>query len=39
MSKERIHRVLVMEKGKVLGIITSLDLLGHFPGAAKAKKR
>jgi len=37
MSKERIHRVLVTEKGKVLGIITSLDLLRHFPAAAKGK--
>lgn len=31
MSRERIHRVPVMEGGKVVGIITALDLLAHFP--------
>lgn len=31
MAEERIHRVLVTEKGKLVGIITSLDLLGRFP--------
>ncbi len=37
MAKERIHRVLVTEKGRILGIITSLDLLGHFPGGPKGR--
>jgi CBS domain-containing protein len=32
MSQDRVHRVLVVEKGKLRGIITSLDLLAHFPG-------
>lgn len=31
MSDERIHRVLVVEKGQLVGIITSLDVLAHFP--------
>ena len=46
MAKERIHRVLVVEKARLVGIITSLDLLGHFAaegrgraGAAKAKAK
>jgi CBS domain-containing protein len=30
MSSNRIHRLIVVEQGKVLGIITSLDLLDHF---------
>jgi CBS domain-containing protein len=30
MSQERIHRVPVMDGGKVVGIITSLDLLSEF---------
>jgi CBS domain-containing protein len=37
MAKERIHRVLVVREGRILGIITSLDLLGHFPRAAAGK--
>jgi CBS domain-containing protein len=32
MALDRVHRVLVVEKGKLKGIITSLDLLAHFPG-------
>ncbi|MAG58155.1 MAG: hypothetical protein CMJ83_17860 [Planctomycetes bacterium] len=32
MNRERIHRVPVVEDGKLVGIITSLDLLGSFPG-------
>lgn len=31
MSGERIHRVPVLEDGRVVGIITSLDLLKAFP--------
>ncbi len=34
MFDERIHRVVVVEGRRILGIITSLDLLGQFPGAA-----
>lgn len=30
MAADRIHRVLVVEGGKLEGIITSLDLLAHF---------
>ena len=30
LAENRIHRVLVQEKGKLLGIITSLDMIGHF---------
>lgn len=34
MSENRIHRVVVVdEKRKPIGIITSLDVLGAFPGA------
>ena len=36
MSRERIHRVPVVEDGRVIGIITSLDLLGEFPTSAAA---
>ena len=32
MAQDRVHRVLVVEKDKLKGIITSLDLLAHFPG-------
>jgi CBS domain-containing protein len=32
MADERIHRVLVMEGDSIAGIVTSLDLLAHFPG-------
>ena len=32
MARERIHRVVVMQNDDVAGIITSLDLLAHFPG-------
>lgn len=31
MAEERIHRVLVVENDKLLGVITSLDVLAHFP--------
>ena len=31
MSADRIHRVLVMEGDKLAGIVTSIDLLAHFP--------
>ena len=30
LAENRIHRVLVLEKGKLLGIITSLDVIAHF---------
>lgn len=30
LAEHRIHRVLVQEKGKLLGIITSLDVIAHF---------
>ncbi|MHC4547356.1 MAG: CBS domain-containing protein [Planctomycetota bacterium] len=30
MAEHRIHRVLVEEHGKLLGIITSLDLIAHL---------
>lgn len=31
MARHRIHRVLVTEGPKLLGIVTSIDLLAHFP--------
>jgi CBS domain-containing protein len=30
LAEHRIHRVLVQEKGKLLGIITSLDVIAHI---------
>jgi len=30
LAENRIHRVLVVEKGKLLGIITSLDVIAHL---------
>jgi CBS domain-containing protein len=27
MSKERIHRVMVMERGRVVGLVSSMDVL------------
>ena len=30
MAEHKIHRVLVMEEEKLLGIVTSLDVLAHF---------
>lgn len=30
IAEHRIHRVLVLEKGKLQGIITSLDVIAHF---------
>ena len=30
MASERIHRVLVLEEGRCVGIVTSLDLLRHY---------
>lgn len=32
MAEDRVHRVVVVDKGRVVGVITSLDLLRHFPG-------
>lgn len=38
MFERRIHRVIVVDaENYPLGIITSLDLLGAFPGARRAK--
>ena len=34
MARDRFHRVLVMENDKLAGIVTSIDLLAHFPTAA-----
>ena len=31
MARERIHRVVVMEGDRPVGIVTSIDLLGRFP--------
>ncbi|MHC4547349.1 MAG: CBS domain-containing protein [Planctomycetota bacterium] len=31
MSQDRIHRVVVTESSKLVGIVTSIDLLAHFP--------
>lgn len=31
MAEDRVHRVVVMHNDRVVGIITSLDLLGSFP--------
>ena len=36
MSQERFHRVPIVENGKVIGIITSLDLLSEFALATNA---
>jgi CBS domain-containing protein len=38
MAENRVHRVVVVEENRVVGIITSLDLLGRFPGAEAAKR-
>jgi CBS domain-containing protein len=39
MARHRIHRVVVVEKDAIKGIITSLDLLDRYPGAGKGKSR
>ena len=31
MARDRIHRVVVMEGDQLLGLVTSIDLLAHFP--------
>jgi CBS domain-containing protein len=31
MARDRVHRVLVTDEGKLLGIVTSIDVLAHFP--------
>ena len=31
MARDRIHRVIVMEGDRPVGIVTSIDLLGRFP--------
>lgn len=39
MAQNRIHRVLVTQKTELLGIITSLDLLMHFPAVVPAARK
>ncbi len=39
MAKGRIHRVVVVDSGKVVGIITSLDLLSAWPALRPAAPR
>jgi CBS domain-containing protein len=36
MARERLHRVVVTEGGRVAGILTSIDVLGHFPAPPRA---
>jgi CBS domain-containing protein len=31
MARDRIHRVVVMDGDRMVGLVTSIDLLGHFP--------
>jgi len=31
MARDRIHRILVTDGRKLMGIVTSIDLLAHFP--------
>jgi len=31
MARDRIHRVVVMDGDKMVGLVTSIDLLAHFP--------
>jgi CBS domain-containing protein len=31
MARDRIHRVVVLDGDKLVGIVTSIDLLSHFP--------
>jgi CBS domain-containing protein len=31
MAEDRIHRVLVMKKDKLVGIVTSIDILAYYP--------
>lgn len=31
MAEERVHRVVVLEGERLIGIITSLDILQHYP--------
>jgi len=33
MARDRIHRVVVMDGDRMLGLVTSIDLLAHFPRA------
>ncbi|MGQ0615120.1 MAG: CBS domain-containing protein [Planctomycetaceae bacterium] len=35
LAEHRIHRVLVQDKGKLKGIITSLDVIAHFASAGE----
>lgn len=36
MAKERVHRVLVVEKGKIVGLVSSLDILKALGKAVQA---
>lgn len=31
MARDRIHRVVVMDGDRMVGLVTSIDLLAHFP--------
>jgi CBS domain-containing protein len=37
MARERIHRVVVVEGDRVVGILTSIDVLGRFPNGPRRK--
>lgn len=36
MARDRIHRVVVMDGDRMVGVVTSIDLLSHFPRQAVA---
>jgi len=33
MARQRVHRVIVMDNGRVVGVVTSLDVLGSYAPA------
>ena len=35
MAEQRVHRVVVIDDDKPVGIVTSIDVLRHFPHAKK----
>jgi CBS domain-containing protein len=39
MARDRIHRVVVMEGDRMLGLVTSIDLLSHWQQESAAKSR
>jgi CBS domain-containing protein len=39
MARDRVHRVVVMEGDRMVGLVTSIDLLAHFPKQAVAARR